>query len=120
MTGPEGEEIAADFLKKRGYRILERNFKTSLGEVDLIAREGKTLVFVEVKARAGETFGPPQSAVDIRKQTKISRVALSYLSNMKIEACSCRFDVVAVLKKPDGIQVELFRNAFELPDGVGC
>jgi putative endonuclease len=114
MTGAEGEDIAAAFLVKKGYRILERNYRNSLGEIDMIAIDGQTLVFVEVKARSGDQFGPPQSAVDLRKQTKMSRVALAYLSQKKIDSGACRFDVVGVLKGPKGSQVELFKNAFDV------
>lgn len=77
LSGSEGESFAADYLIKNGYRILERNFRTPLGEIDIIARDGETLVFIEVKARSNARFGPPQLAVDHRKQVKISRVALA-------------------------------------------
>lgn len=121
MTGAQGEDIAADFLVKRGYRILQRNYRTALGEIDIVAREGNALVFVEVKARSGGQFGPPQLAVDTRKQTKMSRVALAYLRNKRMDPCDCRFDVVAVIKDSGGIQVELFQNAFDLLEmGAGC
>ncbi|HEY5600366.1 MAG TPA: YraN family protein [Candidatus Manganitrophaceae bacterium] len=121
MTGAEGEEIAAAFLLKRGYRILERNYRTALGELDIIAKEGKTLVFVEVKARSGDYFGAPQFAVDFRKQAKMSRVALAYLSRKKLLPCACRFDVVGVLKSPQGTRVELFQNAFDVIESrAGC
>lgn len=115
LTGPVGEEIAAEYLIKQGYRIVERNYRTPIGEVDIIALDGKTLVFVEVKSRSGPGFGLPQFAVDFRKQSKISYVALAYLRNKKISNQSCRFDVVAILKKENGFKVDLIRNAF---DGV--
>lgn len=121
MTGAEGEKIAAGFLVKQGYRILQRNYRTVLGEIDIVAREGNTLVFVEVKARSGIQFGPPQVAVDLRKQAKMSRVALAYLKDKRIDPCDCRFDVIAIVKGSGGVQVELFRNAFELFEmGAGC
>ena len=122
MTGEEGEKIAAAFLLKQGYRILERNFRTALGEIDLIAQDGKTLIFVEVKARSGIGFGVPQSAVDPRKQTKMSRVALLYLSQKKIEGCECRFDVIGITQGSNGAaSVEHFKNAFEeRVTGTGC
>lgn len=121
MTGPEGEAIAASFLLKKGYRILERNYRTALGEIDLIAKDGPTLVFIEVKARTGEHFGTPQSAVDLRKQAKMSRVALVYLSQKKIDSGACRFDVVGILKGPAGTRVELFQNAFDVMEfNTGC
>lgn len=121
MTGEEGESIAASFLVKQGYRILERNYRTVLGEIDIVARDGKALVFVEVKARSGPQFGPPQAAVDLRKQTKMSRVALSYLKHKKVGSCDCRFDVVAIVRGSEGLRVDLFRNAFEFSEtGTGC
>jgi putative endonuclease len=116
MTGAEGEEIASNFLKNRGYIILTRNFRTSYGEIDIVAKEGVTLVFVEVKARSGRQFGTPELAVDLRKQEKLSRVALLYLSQKYPKGCPCRFDVVAVQQGKEGVQVALFQNAFELPD----
>lgn len=121
MTGAEGEEIAAGFLIKKGYRIIQRNYRNVLGEIDIVARDGNTLVFVEVKARSGMQFGSPQGAVDLRKQAKMSRVALAYLKDKRIGPCDCRFDVIAIVKGSGGTEVELFRNAFELPEtGAGC
>ncbi len=115
LSGAVGEKIAADYLEKQGYRIVERNYRTPMGEVDIIACDGDTLVFVEVKSRSGKAFGLPQSAVDFRKQFKITQVALSYLRNKRISNRACRFDVVAVLKEAKGYEVELIQNAF---DGV--
>ncbi len=122
MTGAEGEKIAADFLSKQGYRILERNFRTALGEIDLIAQDGKTLVFVEVKARSGSRFGAPQLAVDLRKQTKMNRIALLYLTQKKLGTCECRFDVIGIVKGAnEAATVEHFKNAFDgLETGTGC
>lgn len=122
MTGAEGEKIAADFLSKQGCRILERNFRTALGEIDLIAQDGKTLIFVEVKARSGARFGVPQMAVDLRKQSKMNRVALLYLSQKKIEGRECRFDVIAITQRLNGDPaIEHFKNAFEGQEtGTGC
>ncbi len=116
MTGAEGEEIAARFLQKRGYVILTRNFRTDQGEIDIVAKEGATVVFVEVKARSGGQFGTPELAVDLRKQEKLSRSALLYLSRKYPDGCPCRFDVVAVQQGAEGAQVTLFQNAFELSD----
>ncbi len=115
LSGAEGESFAANYLIKNGYRILERNFRTSLGEIDIIARDGETLVFIEVKARSSTRFGPPQLAVDHRKQVKITRVALAYLSQKKDPPGLCRFDVLALRKDQGNFKIELIRNAF---DGV--
>jgi len=119
LKGVEGEALAAAFLIKQGYRILEQNYRSASGEIDIIAREGETLVFVEVKTRSSLRFGPPQGAVDVRKQAKITQVALSYLSEKNSALSDCRFDVVAILspvqgtKLPKGPVLELIRNAFE-------
>jgi len=113
VSGAEGEAFAADYLVKNGYRILERNYRTSLGEIDIIARDGETLVFIEVKARSNARFGPPQLSVDHRKQLKITRVALAYLSQKKGPPDLCRFDVLALRKAQGGFDVELIRNAFD-------
>lgn len=121
MTGKEGERMAAEFLMGCGYRILERNYRTPFGEIDIIAQDGKMLVFVEVKARSGDQFGVPQSAVNGRKQGKMSRVALAYMSQKKLTSCECRFDVVGILSQKGAPRIEHFRNAFEaLETGTGC
>ena len=114
ITGKKGEALAARFLKNEGYEIVSQNYRTPLGEIDIIALEGETLVFVEVKTRTGSDFGTPQAAVDFKKQSKITRVALSYLGNLKSDPGLCRFDVVAVQKNFKGYHVELIRNAFEM------
>ncbi|MFQ5579516.1 MAG: YraN family protein [Nitrospiria bacterium] len=119
MTGREGEDIAAHYLSEQGYRVLVRNYRTKSGEIDIIAQEGNTLVFIEVKARSGSRFGLPQDAVDLRKQSKLSRVALGYLRNRKVLPCDCRFDVVAVMVYAGKFKVEHFRNAFDLIEGTG-
>lgn len=113
MTGPEGEAIAADYLVKRGYKIVERNFKCSIGEIDLIAWEGETLVFVEVKARSSSQFGGPEGAVTLKKQGKINLVALAYLQQKKLLTALCRFDVVGIVKEGNRVEINLFQNAFE-------
>lgn len=114
--------MAAEFLLKQGYRILERNFRTVLGEIDIVAQDGKTLVFVEVKARSGARFGAPQFAVDARKQAKMSRVALAYLSRKKIDPSECRFDVVGITRDSSGATlIEHLKDAFEGREaGRGC
>lgn len=105
-----GEQKAAEYLKQKGYRILERNFYSRYGEIDIIAREGKYLVFVEVKYRTNTSHGSPQEAVSRSKQRTICRVANYYcLKHGMQEGTACRFDVVAIL----GDDVTLLRNAFE-------
>lgn len=110
-----GEEIATDFLKQKGYRILERNVRIGRGEIDLIALDGETLVFVEVKTRKGFGFGHPSESVTYRKRRQLSKLALLYLQRRGISDVSCRFDIISVLLTSQGeAKVEHIENAFEL------
>jgi putative endonuclease len=112
--GKKGEEIAIRFLKKKGYRILEKNYVCKMGEMDIIAREKDTLAFIEVKTRTTTEFGPPQLAVTSSKQRQLSKVALNYLKEKKLEDVKARFDVVAILLVQKGEEIELIKDAFEL------
>jgi len=112
--GKKGEELALRFLKKRGYRIIEKNYVCKMGEIDIIAKEKDTLVFVEVKTRTSTIFGPPQLAVNPTKQMQLSKVALSYLKAKQLEDIKARFDVVAILLGPKGEEIELIKDAFDL------
>jgi putative endonuclease len=112
--GRKGEEIAFRFLKKKGYRIIEKNYVCKMGEMDIIAKEKDTLAFIEVKTRTSTTFGPPQLAVNRKKQMQLSKVALYFLKEKRIEDVKARFDVVAILLGPKGEEIELIRDAFEL------
>ena len=114
QTGKRGEDIAVAYLKNRGYRIIERNYKCLFGEIDIVAKDGDTVVFVEVKSRKSEKFGDPQGAVGREKQKKISRISLTYLEEKHLYPCDARFDVVAIKMLPAGSIVELIQNAFEL------
>ncbi len=110
-VGTKNETVAADFLAKKGYTILEKNYRNRFGEIDLIAKDGGVLVFAEVKFRSTEAFGDPMEAVGYAKQKKISRTALYYYaSHGYIENAPCRFDVVAIYG--DG-RMEHMENAFE-------
>lgn len=95
--GQQGEEAAARFLRKLGFVVLERNVRSRLGEIDMVAREGSTLVFVEVKARQAGQGDPPESGVTPRKQARLARLALGYLKARGLGEVPCRFDVVAVV-----------------------
>ena len=109
-TGAHYEEIAAAELGKRGYRILTRNFYSRAGEIDIVAREGGYLVFVEVKYRTKKSSGTPEEAVGHSKQVRICRAALYYITRFRIpQDTPMRFDVVAV--EPDEIRV--VQNAFD-------
>ncbi len=108
-TGSYYEEKAAAFLQKKGYEILEKNYRNRSGEIDLIARDGGYLVFVEVKYRSDLRNGWPEEAVDARKQMKIRQTARYYLySHGYTEETPCRFDVAAIL----GEEIRLIKNAF--------
>ena len=113
--GKAGEELATKYLRKRKYKIIKRNYRCPYGEIDIIALDGKSLVFIEVKTRSSTTFGPPQLAVDRKKQIQISRVATDFIKRKKITQMDMRFDVVSVQLLPgDEFRVELIRNAFDL------
>jgi putative endonuclease len=115
--GNWGEEAAVGLLKKKGYEILERNFRGERGEIDIIAREKETLVFVEVKTRLQKAFGNPEDAVGHRKQAQIGKIAMVYLAEMGFEEKDCRFDVVAISKAGAKTEIRHIEDAFWLdPD----
>lgn len=97
ITGSQGEAIAQKFLKDQGYKILATNFTCKIGEIDIIAKQKKTIVFVEVKTKSNLDFGYPREMVNITKQNKIRRVAEYYLLKTNQTDCECRFDVIEVL-----------------------
>ena len=109
--GYAGEDIACEELRRRGYEILARQFRTRRGEIDIVARQGPTVVFVEVKARSGQEFGGGAAAVTWRKQRRIARVALEFLARHGTPDVPCRFDVVVVTPGPVP-RVEVFTHAF--------
>jgi len=112
--GRSGEEAAANFLKKNGYKILARNYKSRLGEIDIIAKDKDTLAFIEVKTRLSDKFGLPQEAVMKSKQRQISKAALSFLKEKNLLHEKARFDVVSVEYSQDKPKLDLIKNAFEL------
>ena len=112
QLGDHGEDLAAAALKKQGYKILERNYVTPLGEIDLIARQGKVVVVVEVKTRKSTRFGSPQEAVSVTKQQRLRRLADYYLKDKRLAGIPVRFDVVAVTLADNVPQVEIIPNAF--------
>jgi putative endonuclease len=101
-TGIKGEEEAARFLTRSGYAILDKNVRTRAGEIDLVAKEGKTLVFVEVKTRRDMEGDPPQAAVQTRKQNRLAKLAHGYLKLKRLRQTPCRFDVVSVIFNDEG------------------
>lgn len=108
-TGSRYEEQAAAFLEKQGLLVIEKNFRCKSGEIDLIARDGRYLVFVEVKYRSSGSNGYAAAAVDWHKQKRISRAASFFLIRYGYQEPPCRFDVVAI----DGQQIQWIRNAFD-------
>ena len=112
--GRLGEDVACRELVRRGYAVLARRFRTRFGEIDIIARDGGTLVFVEVKARSSSEYGSPAEAVTPRKQRKIVLMASDYLARSGHAPPPCRFDVVSVTIGEGRVPVvELIRGAFE-------
>jgi len=112
--GREGEETAARYLENKGYSIVERNFRSLHGEIDIIAKDGKTLVFVEVKTNVRGGFGEPEDRVDHRKQVKLGQAAAEYLQARELESIDCRFDVVAVSKAGGKTEIKHIEDAFWL------
>ncbi len=111
--GQAGEDRAARHLEKQGYRILERNYRASYGEIDLIAMHRGELVFVEVKTRRSGAFGAPELAVNLPKQARMVKAALAYIRYKNLHQVPCRFDVVAInVENEKGIEV--IPNAFEM------
>ena len=120
LLGNRGERIAAKHLRRQGFRILARQHKCPLGELDLIAMDGACIVFVEVKTRRSDAAGRPIESVTLQKQRKLTQLALSYLKRHDLLEHQSRFDVVTVLwqaEKKNPV-VEHFRNAFP-PVGTG-
>jgi putative endonuclease len=101
-VGQSGEALAARFLEGRGMRIVGRNLRSRLGEIDMVARDRATVVFVEVKTRHGSGGDPPHAAVDRRKRARLARLARAYLARRRLGDVASRFDVVAVTLDPAG------------------
>lgn len=113
--GKRGEEIAVAYLKNLRYKIAERNFRISLGEIDIIAWDGDTLCFIEVKTRMTIEHGTPWEAVSRIKQRKLSQLALAYLKSRHLLKAKARFDIVAVTQNEHGQEeAQVLQDAFEL------
>ncbi len=114
LTGIDAERMARDYLKKNGLHIQTTNYSTRRGEIDIIARDNQTLVFVEVRCRSRDDFGGAAESVDRRKQQRTIKAALGYLQTKKLmDKVACRFDVICI--SPDNnyqYRVEWFRNAY--------
>lgn len=117
LFGQTSEAQAERFLREKGYRILERNLRTRLGELDLVAEDRGVLVFVEVKARMSGAFGGALSAVDARKRAKVVKLAAQYLAQRHLSDRPCRFDVIVVQGGSSAeLHVDHLESAFDAGD----
>ena len=112
--GQQGEDLAEDFLKRKGYKLVERNYRCKSGEVDLIVLDRKVIVFVEVKTRTDHSFGSPFEAVEARKQRKMIEAARVFLHERRLDQRDARFDVVGVSWPHGKPLIEHIENAFEI------
>ena len=114
QLGKEGEDLALKKVESLGYKCIARNYRCSLGELDLVARDGETLVFIEIKTRKGKSLDYAKEAVHARKQRQLSKVALAYMKKNGCEEARAWFDVVVIHKKGLDREIEVIRNAFDL------
>jgi putative endonuclease len=112
--GKLGEELAFKKVKRLGYKCIARNYRCALGEIDLIAKDGDCLVFIEIKTRRGRSLGSVKEAIDKRKKRQLSKVALAYLKSNNYCDVKSRFDVVAISLNQGKEQIEVIQNAFDL------
>jgi putative endonuclease len=114
--GKVGEDLACAELERRGYAVLARRYRRRGGEIDIIARDGSTIVFVEVKAREGRQFGDGVDAITAIKRRRIAQLALDYLARHHLIDRPCRFDVVSIQIGPQGPRIDVYQNAFVATD----
>lgn len=118
--GAFGESLATDYLKENGYRVLERNFSCKTGEIDIIAVQGETVAFIEVKTRSSVRFGLPSEAVSAAKQRRIVKTALYYLQKNRLLDYMCRFDVIEIISdEEDSSRINLIQDAFQYSGKYG-
>jgi putative endonuclease len=115
VLGQHGEKLAERFLKRKGYTVVERNYRCPAGEIDLIALDKRVIVFVEVKTRSGDGYGTPFEAVPLWKQRKMIRTAMYFLSEKRLHNRAARFDVVGISCPGRELSIEHIENAFECP-----
>ncbi|WP_352419586.1 YraN family protein [Proteiniborus sp.] len=111
-NGIIGENLASNYLLEKGYSILERNFRTKIGEIDIIVKKSNIIVFVEVKARSNTNYGFPYESVNYKKQQKIIRTAQNYINFKGLTNCQYRFDIIEVFLKENGNKINHIQNAF--------
>ena len=112
--GRWGEKQASRYLRRRRFKIVERNYTCPLGEIDLIAKDGDCLVFIEIKTRRGKSFGYAKEAINARKRRQLSKVALAYMKANNCCDVKSRFDVVAITLSHGKEEIEVIKNAFDL------
>ena len=112
QIGNHGEQVAQEYLLQQGYQILETNYRCKMGEIDIIAKDGNTLVFVEVRSRSSTQYGSPLDTINRTKQQKIRKAAEHFLFTKRKQNAYCRFDVVAIVWTDDHPQIQLIKNAF--------
>jgi putative endonuclease len=112
--GKTGEDRAVDELERLGYAVLARRYRTKHGEIDIVARDGETTVFVEVKARATAEFGTAAEAVTRRKQLQLASMARDYIARNELADTACRFDVVAIDGVGESAVITVYPNAFDV------
>ena len=111
--GKAGEEAALEYLLQQGYHVLERNYRCRFGEIDLIARDGNTLAFIEVKTRRSQRFGPAAAAITHEKQRHLVKASQTYLTQRRQVDALCRFDVVTIDLEAHTLRIELIKDAFQ-------
>jgi len=112
LIGKKAEDLAVDYLKRKGYRIIKRNYANKIGEIDIIGLESGQLVFIEVKARKTALFGLPMESINTRKQNKLRFVAQSYIKQYGMPKGGCRFDVISIILNKSQPDIQLIKNAF--------
>ena len=114
VIGGKGESEAESYLIKMGYRILDRNYHTPLGEIDIIALDSDVLVFIEVKTRTSDKYGSGFAAVTYQKQVRMAKAALLYITKKQDDFPAYRFDVVSILKKNNETDIKIIKDAFQV------
>jgi putative endonuclease len=110
--GKKGEALAEEYLRRKGFKILKRNYRYGHKEIDIIAREDDTIVFIEVKAGRSKDFGAPQERVNLKKQRNLTETAFHFIQQEKVTGCDFRFDVLAIDYRGGKEEVDHIRNAF--------
>lgn len=120
ILGAFGEDTACEYLGKCGYKVLQRNFGCRVGEIDIIAFQGDTIVFIEVKTRSSQRYGLPSEAVSKTKQQRMVKTALYYMQKYKLLDYMCRFDVIEIIIDDEGnYQINLITDAFQYSGRYG-